>query len=319
MKMMLKELTEEIVRLSLPVSNGMDSVNSYLIRGEDGYTVIDTGLNTPETIQRWEEVSALGMKLVQVVLSHYHADHVGLAKWMQERFQIPVIMSRIGYEFMRLNRERLLSHAIDETATNPFITEHDGPKINEYARMKQLEADYFEPDAVFENYQNLRLGAEPFTAIWTPGHSFDHFCFYNPNHQIMLIGDHVLGMLSPVIPVWSEKDGNPLHDYFESLALMENYPVNLVLPGHGEPIPDLPARIAEIKARHHSRLEQICQLLKSGAKTAGQVCRSIYGTNLSEVMHRLEFSAILARMIYLESIGQISGERQNGKVYYSCT
>ena len=69
--------------------------------------------------------------------------------------------------------------------------------------------------------------------IWTPGHSSDHFCFYNHERKIMVIGDHILDQISPVILIESSADVNPLMHYFDSLEKMKEYSIKLALPGHG--------------------------------------------------------------------------------------
>ena len=37
----------------------------------------------------------------------------------------------------------------------------------------------FVPDAIFELDGYISLGDDEYEVIWTPGHSFDHLCFYN--------------------------------------------------------------------------------------------------------------------------------------------
>lgn len=314
---MLVEMQEGIYRQVITFPFGMREVNSYLIKSEHGFTVVDTGGYAKEAIRQWEETLATGIQIEKVLLTHAHVDHIGLARWFQERHGVPVIISRHGGEWLRDNRERLMHFAGDEGAKSPFLRMHDGPDVPEKGRLQNFDRYYFEPDECFENGQRIRIGDYEFEAIWTPGHSPDHFCFYDRRSETMLIGDHVLEPISPVIPIWTERDGNPLRDYFRSLQLIGTHPVKLVLPGHGEPIADLPQRIAEIETRHWSRLNQIQELLADhGGQTAGQVCEKVYGPNHSQGFAMLEFSTTLARLVYLESIGEASSEKADGKVLF---
>ncbi|MED4582807.1 MBL fold metallo-hydrolase [Brevibacillus choshinensis] len=313
---MLVEMKEGIYKQVITFPFGMREVNSYLIKSNHGFTVVDTGSYAEEAIQLWEKTLATGIQIERVLLTHAHVDHIGLARWFQERCKVPVILSRLGYEMLRNNHERLLHFTGDEQAKSTFLNLHDGPEIAEKGRMQNIDRNYFEPDELYENHQILQIGEYAFEAIWTPGHSPDHFCFYDRKSETMLIGDHVLDPISPVIPIWSDDDGNPLHDYFQSLALIGTYPVQLVLPGHGEPIVDLPKRISELEMRHWSRLNQIQQLIVDEGLTAGKVCDKVYGHSHSQSFAMLEFSTTLARLVYLESIGNVFSEAVEGKVLF---
>ncbi len=70
------------------------------IRGSDGYTVIDPGLHTPDAEALWEQVlqeRGIGFEHVeQIVLTHHHPDHYGMAGWFQERTGAPVLLSETG-------------------------------------------------------------------------------------------------------------------------------------------------------------------------------------------------------------------------------
>ena len=79
----------------------------------------------------------------------------------------------------------------------------------------------FEPDGLLVDNQYLMLGKEIYEAIWTPGHSPDHYCFYNLERKMMVIGDHIMDQISPVILIESSADVNPLMNYLDSLEKMK--------------------------------------------------------------------------------------------------
>jgi glyoxylase-like metal-dependent hydrolase (beta-lactamase superfamily II) len=54
----------------------LGAINCYLVREEDGFTLIDTGMSGEEQpIMR--EAQKLGLPIVRIVLTHAHSDHVG--------------------------------------------------------------------------------------------------------------------------------------------------------------------------------------------------------------------------------------------------
>jgi glyoxylase-like metal-dependent hydrolase (beta-lactamase superfamily II) len=54
----------------------LGAINCYLVREEDGFTLIDTGMSgQAQPIIR--EAQKLGLPIVRIVLTHAHSDHVG--------------------------------------------------------------------------------------------------------------------------------------------------------------------------------------------------------------------------------------------------
>lgn len=313
---MLVKMAEGIYRLLVTFPKGMGNVNSYLFEGEKGYTILDTGWNAEEAIQLWERTISDGLTIEKVIVTHAHPDHIGLAGWFQQKYQVPVMIPHLSYDIMRNRREKLQNFAGDATQPYDYFVSQDGPVIYEKKRLEKLDADYFEPDELIDNHQEISIGHRKFESIWTPGHSSDHLCFFNHSDRILLIGDHVLQQVSPIIPVWGSGGGNPLKDYFASLDHIATFSTDLVLPGHGEPIGDLKKRIEEIQIQHGRRLEQILGILNDTSATAGQICRDIYKGKLPERQFASAFMATLARLIYLESVGKVVSETQEGKVIY---
>lgn len=304
---MLKKVTDEIQQLVVRFPFGMREVNSYLLKGEKGWTIIDTGSYAKESIQIWERTLASGIRIEKLVLTHAHPDHIGLAGWFQERHHIPVFISALGYKEMQKMREILK----EKNPFTGFLKMHDGWEIPSGMLKMEAMAYHFEPEGLFGPGQTIQLGSSCFETIWTPGHSPDHFCFYNPEQQLMIIGDHVLKNISPVIGFASDIDGNPLKDYFSSLEMIKQYPVSLALPGHGDHINDLKSRIEDIISRHHHRLEQVLDSVGNSGKTSRQVCEEIYG-RLNPKKLLSPFISIITRLVFLESAGKVNSEVKNG-------
>ena len=312
----LKEVAKDIYLVSIPVPL-MKQVNCYLFRGEKGFTVIDTGIYTQEGVDIWESLMASGVTIEKVVLTHFHLDHIGLARWFQEKHHVPVFISSLGYKEMKRRRKGDYT----EWVINLF-QQHDGFGLfktgieDQIAIENQMINIYeFEPDGLLEDSQYIMLGNEIYETIWTPGHSSDHFCFYNHGRKIMVIGDHILDQISPVILIESSADVNPLMNYFDSLEKMKKYSIELALPGHGYVIKNLNKRIEEIKSGHQYRIGQIVESLKSEEKTAGQLTQEIYSNGSSQLAYSPIMSTI-TKCIYLESVGKLKSEVINGKRLY---
>jgi glyoxylase-like metal-dependent hydrolase (beta-lactamase superfamily II) len=306
----LNKISEDIYQLVVRYPFGMYEMNSFLIQGEKGFTVIDTGSEAKESISIWEQTLASGITVEKLVLSHAHPDHIGLARWFQEQHHVPVYISSLGYKEILRKRNNANPNWIGH-----LLKAHDTPEFPENIGVSEAAAFEFEPDGLFENKQPIKIGNDTYETIWTPGHSSDHFCFYNQNQQVMVTGDHVLAGLSPIIAVWSENDGNPIKDNFASLERLKSYPTKLALPGHGELIFNLNDRIDEMISGHKHRLQQLVVSVRNEEKTSWQVCQEIYGP-LNTKRFFAPLLATITRFLYLESIGEVSSELKNGKLFY---
>ena len=131
----------------------------------------------------------------------------------------------------------------------------------------------------------------------------------------MVIGDHILDQISPVILIESSADVNPLMNYFDSLEKMKEYSIELALPGHGHVMKNLNKRIEEIKSGHQYRIGKIVESLKSEEKKAGQMSREIYSKGSSQLAYSLIMSTI-TKCIYFESVEKLKAEVINGKRLY---
>jgi glyoxylase-like metal-dependent hydrolase (beta-lactamase superfamily II) len=307
----LIKISEDIYQLVVRYPFGMFEMNSYLFRGENGFTIVDTGSEAKESIDLWEKTLASGITVEKLVLTHAHPDHCGLARWFQENHRIPVFISNLGYQELQKKRNHNRVNWL-----HSFLKSHDCPELTQNAGNSEAAAYEFEPDGVYENQQTIKIGNDTYETIWTPGHSYDHFCFYNPFQQVILTGDHVLAGLSPIVALWSEYDENPIKDNFSSLEKLKAYSTKLALPGHGELIYNLNDRIDEMIKSHNYRLQQIIHFVGREEKTAWQVCQDIYGS-LSNTKFFAPLMATIARLIFLEKSGELHSELRSGKLYYS--
>lgn len=79
-----------VLQVSVPMGLPLRQVNSYILPDRDGrVTVIDPGPHTPDAELAWqgvlEELNLSWSKVRDIVVTHHHPDHYGLAGWMQSR------------------------------------------------------------------------------------------------------------------------------------------------------------------------------------------------------------------------------------------
>lgn len=297
---MLEQITNEIFLLKVPYPYGM-SVNSYIIRGKRGLTIIDPGFDRVETRNLWKKaMMEFGEKIERVIITHTHPDHIGLAPWFQDTFFAPIYVSQHskseidrGYRRSLEKLKRLWEEYVPISWPNP--------------KWAEGFPENFQPDGLFSEKRLLYIGDREYMAIWTPGHASDQFCFYNPDEEIMFVSDHVIQETSPIVSYWNGEEEDPLADYMDSLEKISQFRVNLALPGHGSIIMRFSERVEEIKKRHDLRLEQILKLIDAEGKTVLDIVDEIYDIKNMRSL----FSPILAtltRLLHLEKLGLIRGE-----------
>src|SRR5213593_3145823 len=93
------ELGDGIRRVTFALPLGIDHVHCYLVRGGDGWTIVDTGLGLPAIVERWRALLAeLDGPVERIVITHLHPDHLGAAADLVELTGAPVFQGRLDHE-----------------------------------------------------------------------------------------------------------------------------------------------------------------------------------------------------------------------------
>jgi glyoxylase-like metal-dependent hydrolase (beta-lactamase superfamily II) len=112
---------------------------------------------------------------------------------------------------------------------------------------------------IVQDQQEIEIGKYHFICTLTPGHTDGHMCLYEPEHKLLIAGDHILEEITPNISQWTIN--NPLSNYLSSLEKIKQLEVKLVLPGHRRIFKQCKRRIQELLKHHQNRLQEVLQLL----------------------------------------------------------
>ena len=77
--------------------------------------------------------------------------------------------------------------------------------------------DFVVPDVLMEDGDKPDMPGWDLTALWTPGHSPGHLCFWEATNRLMLTGDCVLPRITPNVNLNPQTEPDPLGDYLRSL------------------------------------------------------------------------------------------------------
>ena len=173
---------------------GLYKTNCYILKEEGQALVIDPGFHGHRIMK---EIG--GAKLVGIVLTHGHADHICAVDTLVERYHIPVYMHPMDDELLLVKRR--MPSGYKERFTSPYIALGEGP---------------------------LQIG--PFSLhVWeVPGHSAGSVCI--GYQHILFTGDTLFkGTVGKV----NTYNGNPVAMKSTLEKIKTFNPAYVVYPGHG--------------------------------------------------------------------------------------
>lgn len=321
-----------IVPLSLPTPFAIGPITAWLLT--DGpLTLVDTGLASAEALhvleRRLLESGYRIEDLETIVLTHEHADHVGLSSILVERsgaalVTIDALAGRLadpaGYgaretAFMVESLER---HGIQHELTVTLGGMQLGHRA--WAGGPVTVTDPVVSGAV------RTFGGLDFEMVLRPGHSVTDTLLVNHEHGLVFGGDHLLAHVSsnPLMACAPEKldprrpqapgpdDRVPaLQHYIDGLQATARLDPAVVLGGHGAAVTDARAVVAERLRMHDRRKRKILGLLAEDGSTAFAIAQRMWG-DVAWKQPLLCVSEVLGHFDLLREDGAARPERHEG-------
>ncbi|MAS05451.1 MAG: MBL fold metallo-hydrolase [Ahrensia sp.] len=292
------EIASGIMWLRLPLPFRLDHVNIYLIEDGDGWCVLDAGICDERTMQHWEAVLAgqlAGLRLTRLVVTHHHPDHIGLAGWLCDRADIPLLTSQTAY--LACANLALAPGSPQDRQFHDFYINHGttrevadlmGSRGLEYLRMVSPLPNTF---LRLLSRDVLTIGKRRFRVLTGDGHAPEQVMLYCEEDRLFFSADQVIAKISPNVSVWpNEPDGDPLGHFVRTARrIRDNLPDDvLVLPGHQLPFTGLHARCNELVEHHDRRCDLIGEAVQSGPMTVNELVPVVFSRELD--LHQFGFA-----------------------------
>jgi len=310
---------------SIPVPMPQSSLRYvlvYLLEQPSGVTMIDAGWDTEEA---WAALNAgLGKAgyeigdVKSVLVTHIHPDHYGLAGRVREVSGAWVALHPADAEilpqrYMQMDglMGEMRGHLLESGVPSEAMDQIRGASMPVRGFVKAVF-----PDVLLEDGERPDVPGWDLRAVWTPGHSPGHLCFYDISRRILLSGDHVLPRITPNISFHPQQTSNPLADFLDAIDKVAALDVTEVLPAHEYRFRNLAARVVQLRGHHEHRLAEIRDALtRQPGATAWEIAHEMTWSrpwdDIQFWMQRAALGEALAHLIVLESRGEV---RHNDEV-----
>ena len=309
------------VRMPLPFA--LDHINLWLLEdgvdaaGKPAWTAIDTGVALDPLKDNWRKLLPTH-PLKRQLVTHCHPDHLGLAAWLEAETGAPLWITLGEYATAQLLCAEAGNYTIAAMLALFRSMGLDQPRLDALAKrgngyktvVPAIPASYHR---IFPG-DNIVIGENSWRVIVGYGHAPEHVALYCEKLRVLISGDMMLPRMSTNISVLaSTPDGNPLGLFLDSITAFLMLPADtLVLPSHGKPFRGLHERIAELKAHHRDRCEDLLDAC-SEPKTAAELIPVLFPREITDA-HQTMFAMgeAMAHLNYLEQSGALRRELDHG-------
>lgn len=251
--------------------------NTYLL-GQGRVTVIDPGPDDPRHLQAILAALDTGESVARIIVTHAHLDHSALARPLAAATGAPVLAFGAPDEGRSPAMQRLADAGV--SGGGEGVDRTFAPDV------RVAEGDVLDDDGFA-----LRV-------LQTPGHLPGHIALDWDGR--LFCGDHVMGWATSIV---SPPDGD-MGAYMTSLQRLSGPSWRRLYPGHGDPVDDAGARIAQLIAHRRGREAAILAALAQGPQTPAEITRHVYADTPPALLAAAERN-VLAHLIDLTERGRV--------------
>jgi glyoxylase-like metal-dependent hydrolase (beta-lactamase superfamily II) len=312
--------------LAIPTPFAVGRVNCYLIE-DHPLTLLDAGPNSATSLTTMEAMlDAHGHRvedLQRIVVTHQHIDHIGL---------VQILATRSGAEVCALDRlAPWLSdykHQMEENDSfSAAIMLRNGIPQDVVYALRAVSASFRAWGAAAQvtrplsDGETLEFASRTWRVLHRPGHSPSDTVFWDEASGELFGGDHLIGHISsnPLLskPLEPSSDERPkaLMTYLDSLRKTRDMELEVVYPGHGEPVEDHAALIDERFRMHERRADKLCKLIEERPRNAYELAQEMWG-NVAVTQAFLTLSEVLGHVDLLIDAGRVVEQESGGVVRF---
>ena len=320
------EVAPGILWMRLPLPMKLDHVNIYALDNGAGWTVVDTGFYSKRGVAIWEKLMAgplQGRPVTQVVVTHHHPDHIGMAGWFQTEHGAELVTTRTAWlmaRMLRLDEQKVPS----EEAIAFYM---QGGMAADILEQRRRERPFNFADCVapmpqgytrIQEGDRVRIGARIWHVRIGNGHAPEHATLWSDD-GVVLGGDQLIASISPNLGLYPTEPGaDPVSDWLEACERLKDHatPEQLVLPGHKLPFTGLPVRLRQLIDNHHGALARLKEFLAE-PHSAGECFVPLFKREIGGGEYGLALVEAMAHCQHLFLAGHVERRlREDGAYMY---
>ena len=292
-------------RLRLPLElPGVPHVNAWALQAGEGIILVDTGMHQRGAMADLERaLDRTGHRVEDIrliVITHAHIDHCG---------QAPPIAARAGCEVWihpkftdLVDRKRTIAERLEIARASGVPEDRLRRWAEEHSEEEDGIAGTLRSDRDLLPGVVLHSDLGDWQVLETPGHTPSHVCLHQPEHRLLISGDHLLGRVSLYFDVGLSPD--PVGEFLHSLDVVDALDARLALAGHARPFTEVAGHVDANRELVADRLDAVRAALDSGRRTAYEVAREISGEDYTREMASWMLTLTRAWLIHLEARGE---------------
>lgn len=191
-------------------------------------------------------------------------------------------------------------HPDHSPAAMPLQAHSNARIYSAFTLEDEFQDKSFVADMIVSHDQVITLDDLRLRCLYTPGHVDNHMCYLLENDGVVITGDHIMqGSTVVIIP----PHGN-MKKYIASLALLKNYPIKALAPGHGsvinEPVAEIDGLIAHRLKRENKVRERLARYKEVSLES---LTADVYD-DVAPQLHAWAAHSLLAHLIKLQEEGE---------------
>ncbi|WP_174733348.1 MBL fold metallo-hydrolase [Mesobacillus harenae] len=310
---MLESLGVTSLTIKLPFR--LNHVNCFFAEGEEGWTILDTGLHDAEAYKSWKAIIE-EKEITNIIISHYHPDHYGFAGSLQELTGAKVLMTKTDHntalEFAKEQKKgKLIQNYLNCGIPDKIVEE----MTQNESGFNHLVSPHPQVTGYLKAGDKIQFGKLQYEVMNAPGHSDGLICFYNKENSVLFSTDHILPKITPNISYHFYGEPNPLENYMQSLQSYKKLEAEHVIPSHGNPFTNANKRIDEILNHHEERFMKILDIAKAPSSIF-DICLKLFGSKLTSHEMRFAIGETISHLQYLKHKGELSQDTYKGIYQY---